>query len=57
MWADRSKMRSPFIVMGLLLSAIGYGISLSNASVGVKYFATFLIAIGGYASVPAVIAW
>lgn len=56
-WADRSKMRSPFIVMGLLLSAIGYGISLSNASVGVKYFATFLIAIGGYASVPAVIAW
>ena len=50
-------MRAPFVFAGLALSAIGYGINISNAGIGAKYFGTFLIAIGGYASFPAVNAW
>ncbi|RPD60521.1 MFS general substrate transporter [Lentinus tigrinus ALCF2SS1-6] len=56
-WSDHVQMRVPFVFAGLALSAIGYGINLSNAGTGPKYFGTFLVAIGGYASFPAVNAW
>ncbi|TFK86322.1 MFS general substrate transporter [Polyporus arcularius HHB13444] len=56
-WSDHVQMRAPFVFAGLALSAIGYGINISNASIGAKYFGTFLVAIGGYASFPAINAW
>ncbi|TFK86312.1 MFS general substrate transporter [Polyporus arcularius HHB13444] len=56
-WADRVRMRSPFIFLGLSLAAIGYGINISTASIGVKYFGTFLTATGGYSAFPATISW
>ncbi|KAI0696757.1 MFS general substrate transporter [Cerioporus squamosus] len=56
-WADRVRMRSPFIFLGLALAAIGYGINISTAPIGVKYFGTFLTAIGGYSAFPATISW
>lgn len=56
-WADRAHMRSPFIFLGLTLAAIGYGINISTAPIGVKYFGTFLTAIGGYSAFPATISW
>ena len=56
-WADHVRMRSPFIVLGLVLAAIGYGINISTAPIGVKYFGTFLSAIGGYSAFPATISW
>ena len=55
--ADWMKMRSPFIFMGLSLCAIGYGINISGASIGVKYFGTYLAAIGGYSAFPATSSW
>ncbi|KAI0708287.1 MFS general substrate transporter [Earliella scabrosa] len=56
-WADRLHMRSPVIAMGLSLCAVGYGINLSGASIGVKYFATYLVVIGAYAAFPATNSW
>ncbi|KAI0696771.1 MFS general substrate transporter [Cerioporus squamosus] len=56
-WSDHIQMRAPFVFAGLAFSAIGYGINISNASIGAKYFGTFLVAIGGYASFPAINAW
>lgn len=56
-WGDRIKMRYPFDIAGLTLSLIGYGINISNASIGVKYFGTYLCAMGGYGAFPATNAW
>ena len=50
-------MRAPFVFAGLSLSAIGFGINICNVSVGVKYFGTFLVAIGGHASYATIITW
>ncbi|KAH0838727.1 MFS general substrate transporter [Lanmaoa asiatica] len=56
-YSDKLKIRSVFIYAGLLLLLIGYSINISNASNGVKYFGTFLIVIGSYASFPGVVSW
>lgn len=56
-WSDHVQMRAPFVFAGLALSAIGYAINISNAGTGAKYFGTYLVAIGGYASFPAINAW
>ncbi|OJT03630.1 High-affinity nicotinic acid transporter [Trametes pubescens] len=50
-------MRSPFVFGGLLFSFIGFAINASNASIGVKYFGTFLIVIGCYLAAPIIIVW
>ena len=50
-------MRAPFVFAGLSLCAIGFGINICNVSVGVKYFGTFLVAIGGHASYATIITW
>ncbi|OJA11383.1 hypothetical protein AZE42_10279 [Rhizopogon vesiculosus] len=36
---------------------IGFSINISTAPHGVKYFGTFWIVIGSYASVPGLVAW
>nr|VWO98162.1 Fructose transporter 1 [Ganoderma boninense] len=56
-WSDRIKRRSPFLFSGLLLCLVGFAINITNAPIGVKYFGTYLIVIGGYAAHPSVIAW
>ncbi|KAI0696756.1 MFS general substrate transporter [Cerioporus squamosus] len=56
-WSDRIQIRSPFVFAGLSLCLIGFAINLSNASIGAKYFGTFLIVTGGYSSIPALLAW
>jgi len=56
-WSDSVKMRSPFIYTGLLMIAFGYGINISDASPGVKYFGTFFCVAGAYASFPGVVSW
>ncbi|KAK2466573.1 hypothetical protein APHAL10511_001435 [Amanita phalloides] len=56
-YSDKLKMRSPFIYMGLLCLVIGYAINLSNVPSGVKYFGTFWLVVGSYASFPGVVAW
>lgn len=50
-------MRAPFIYISLIFLVIGYGINISNARSGVKYFGTFWIVAGSYAGFPVVVAW
>jgi len=56
---DRLKRRYPFTILGVLVCTVGYGILLGQRglSVGVKYFATFLIVLGTYITQPVCIAW
>jgi hypothetical protein len=56
-FSDKLKMRSPFILAGLLMCLIGFSINISNAHNGVKYFGTFLVVAGAYAPFPGVVAW
>jgi len=56
-FSDKLKLRWPFILAGLLSTAFGFGINISNTSVGVKYFGTFLCVAGSYSSLPGLIAW
>ncbi|KAM5545340.1 hypothetical protein V8D89_000953 [Ganoderma adspersum] len=56
-WSDRVKRRAPFLFSGLLLCLVGFAINITDAPIGVKYFGTYLVVIGGYAAHPAVIAW
>ena len=56
-FADKLRLRWPFILAGLLSSAVGYGINISNASNGAKYFGTFLCVTGVYSSSPGIVAW
>ncbi|KIW02927.1 uncharacterized protein PV09_05973 [Verruconis gallopava] len=56
---DKLKRRYPFTILGVLVCTVGYGILLGQKglTVGVKYFATFLIVLGTYITQPVCIAW
>ena len=56
-YSDKFGIRSLFIYVGLFLLLIGYSINISDTSNGAKYFGTFLIVIGSYASFPGVVSW
>ncbi|KAF5328441.1 hypothetical protein D9619_013250 [Psilocybe cf. subviscida] len=56
-YSDKMKKRSPFILLGLTFILIGFSINISNAPHGVKYFGTFFVVSGAYASFPGVVAW
>ena len=56
-FSDKLRLRWPFILAGFLTCAVGFGINLSDASNGVKYFGTFLCVIGSYSCCPGLIAW
>ncbi|KAG1735896.1 MFS general substrate transporter [Suillus paluster] len=56
-YSDKLKMRSPFILAGLVMSLIGFSINISTAPAGVKYFGIFFIVVGNYAATPGVISW
>ncbi|EMD37227.1 hypothetical protein CERSUDRAFT_115117 [Gelatoporia subvermispora B] len=49
--------RAPFIIGAAFLAAIGYIILLSDFTVGVQYFATFLCAGGIYPATAIVLSW
>ncbi|KAI0399989.1 major facilitator superfamily domain-containing protein [Xylaria palmicola] len=56
---DHLKHRYTFALGGLVVAAVGYGLLLGqqHLSVGVKYFALFLVLGGGYSTQPITIAW
>jgi hypothetical protein len=56
-FADKLRLRWPFLLAGLLASAVGFSINISNASNGAKYFGIFLCVAGSYSSLPGVSAW
>ncbi|KAH9919551.1 MFS general substrate transporter [Fomitopsis serialis] len=56
-WSDYIKMRSPFILAGLVLCLVGFSINISATSAGVKYFAVFFCVTGPYAAYPGLVAW
>ncbi|KJA21329.1 hypothetical protein HYPSUDRAFT_140840 [Hypholoma sublateritium FD-334 SS-4] len=56
-YSDKIKMRSPFIGLALVMMMIGFSINISEASSGAKYFGTFFVVAGAYASFPGVVAW
>lgn len=56
-FSDKLKLRSPFILLGLTMLLIGFGINISPAGRGVKYFGTFFCVAGSYAAFPGVISW
>lgn len=56
---DRLRHRYAFIMVGILISTIGYVILLTQkqAPVGAKYFALYLVVIGAYVAQPVVLVW
>ncbi|KAI0327048.1 MFS general substrate transporter [Cubamyces sp. BRFM 1775] len=56
-YSDRIRMRSPFIIAGLCVAFVGFGINISDASIGVKYFGLYLAVVGTFAGTPLIIAW
>ncbi|KAI6041667.1 MFS nicotinic acid transporter Tna1 [Pisolithus marmoratus] len=56
-FSDTMKIRFPFIVVSEFIGLVGYIIQITDASMGVKYFGTFLIVIGIYTGVPCNVGW
>ena len=56
-WSDRLKKRYPFVLAGLVYCLVGFAINIAAVGIGAKYFGTFLVVAGGYASYPASVAW
>ncbi|KAJ8488388.1 hypothetical protein ONZ45_g13974 [Pleurotus djamor] len=56
-YSDKLRLRSPFILAGLVMCLFGFAINISNAPSGVKYFGTFFVVAGSYAAFPGVVAW
>lgn len=56
---DRVRHRYAFCMAGVSIASIGYIILLCQASVsvGVQYFALFLVVSGGYITQPVTLAW
>lgn len=57
--ADRLRHRFGFTILGISVAAVGYVLLLCGASlsVGVRYFALFLVVGGGYTSQPIILGW
>lgn len=56
---DRLRHRYTFTMVGITVASIGYILLLcqSRISIGVQYFALFLVVSGGYITQPVSIAW
>ncbi|EPS28482.1 hypothetical protein PDE_03428 [Penicillium oxalicum 114-2] len=55
--SDRTQRRALFICLFSVISVIGYGILISDASAGVHYFGALLVALGLYVTVGLPLAW
>ncbi|KAL5514526.1 hypothetical protein ACEPAG_1842 [Sanghuangporus baumii] len=56
-YSDKTKLRSPFILLGLTMCLIGFTINITHASSAVKYFGTFFCVASSYAAFPGVVTW
>ncbi|KAJ3551179.1 hypothetical protein NM688_g4859 [Phlebia brevispora] len=56
-WSDRIRKRSPFVLAGLTMNLIGFAINISNASMGAKYFGTYMCIAGSYSAFPGLVSW
>ncbi|KAG8169071.1 hypothetical protein KVR01_001820 [Diaporthe batatas] len=56
---DRMRHRYTFTMVGVMVASVGYILLLCqlSISVGVKYFALFLIVSGGYITQPVTLTW
>lgn len=56
---DRLQHRYGFCILGVCVASVGYVILLKqeSVSVGVKYFALFVIVSGGYITQPVTLTW
>jgi cyanate permease len=56
---DKVRHRYSFTILGVVVASVGYILLLNqkHLSVGVRYFATFLIVSGTYITQPVTIAW
>ena len=56
---DKLKHRYAFTMLGVFVATIGYVLLLAQSTLnnGVKYFAVYLITIGGYITQPVVLTW
>ncbi|THH07739.1 hypothetical protein EW145_g3188 [Phellinidium pouzarii] len=56
-YSDKLKIRSSFVILGLIICLIGFAINISAAPRGVKYFGTFFCVAGSYTSFSGVVSW
>ncbi|KAF6753510.1 MFS general substrate transporter [Ephemerocybe angulata] len=54
-YSDKLQLRSPFLLIALVVSFIGYAINISNAPVAVKYFGIFFCVTGSYGGIPGLV--
>lgn len=56
---DRLRHRYAFIIIGILVSTIGYAILLAQTQVvtGARYFALYMVTAGAYITLPVVLVW
>ncbi|KAL8915662.1 MAG: hypothetical protein Q9172_006793 [Xanthocarpia lactea] len=55
--SDSQQRRGVYTVIFGVISVVGYGILISNASTGVHYFGCFLVAMGLYVTTGLPLAW
>lgn len=56
--SDRLRTRGPFVVVLMLLSAVGFAILIAVPnSQGARYFATFLVVLGAFSNIPLMLSW
>ncbi|KAL8654294.1 MAG: hypothetical protein Q9226_003494 [Calogaya cf. arnoldii] len=55
--SDSQQKRGLYTVIFGVISVIGYGVLISNASQGVRYFGCFLVAMGLYVTTGLPLAW
>jgi hypothetical protein len=58
-WTDHIRHRYSFIMGGILISTVGYGILLAQEHVplAAKYFSLYLVVSGAYVAQPIVLVW
>ncbi|KAI6041662.1 MFS general substrate transporter [Pisolithus marmoratus] len=56
-FSDTINIRFPFIVVSEFVGLSGYIIQITDASMGIKYFGTFLIVVGTYTGIPCSVGW
>ena len=56
-WADKSRLRAPFIALGALLVIAGLSMTAYSSSHSVRYFGVFVCLAGAQNNVPAVLAY
>ena len=58
-FSDNLRHRYAFTILGIVVATVGYSILLATESVPVaaRYFALYLVTVGGYITQPVILAW